>query len=71
MVNLKLANVWLWRGVGLVFGAAAWLDGLWVAAVVFLLLGWIAWRLYTAVLAKCDEVLREKKETLLAELCKT
>ncbi|MGH9778148.1 MAG: hypothetical protein ACRD5I_07025, partial [Candidatus Acidiferrales bacterium] len=57
-------------GVGLVFGVAAWLDGLWVATVVFLLLAWLAWRLYSAVLLKCEEVLREKKETLLAELCK-
>jgi len=58
-------------GVGLVFGVAAWLDGLWVATAVFLLLAWLAWRLYAAVLAKCEEVAREKKETLLAELCKT
>ncbi len=58
-------------GVGLVFGVAAWLDGLWAATLVFLLLAWIAWRLYAAVLVKCEEVAREKKETLLAELCKT
>ncbi len=57
-------------GVGLVFGVAAWLDRLWLAAVVFLLLGWIVWRLYAAVLVKCEEALRERKETLLAELCK-
>jgi hypothetical protein len=58
-------------GVGLVFAAAAYVDGLWVAALVYLLLGWIAWRLYAAVLVKCEEVAQEKKETLLAELCKT
>ena len=70
LVSFLMASV-VMGGVGVVFGAAAWLDGLWVAAVVFLLLTWIAWRLYTAVLEKCDEVLREKKETLLAELCQT
>jgi len=55
----------------LVFIAGAVAGLLWVATLVFLLLGWLAWRLYAAVLAKCDDVLREKKETLLAELCKT
>ncbi|MCI0404408.1 MAG: hypothetical protein L0212_12965 [Acidobacteria bacterium] len=58
-------------GVGVAFVAAAWLGGLWVATLVYLLLAWIAWRLYGAVLLKCEEVAREKKETLLAELCKS
>ncbi len=70
LVSFLVASV-VMGGVGVVFGVAAWLDALWLATIVFLLLAWLAWRLYAAVLVKCEEVAREKKETLLAELCKT
>lgn len=55
----------------LVFMAGALADLLWAAAVVFLALGWLAWRLYGAVLLECEKVAQRKREVLLAELCKT
>lgn len=54
----------------LLFMVGAMTGLLWAAAAVFLALGWLAWRLHTAVLLQCEQIAQRKRELFLAELCK-
>jgi hypothetical protein len=51
------------------YGLARWLDRLWLAAVVYLVLGAALWQVYRVVLDHCTELAARNREELTAELC--
>ena len=58
-------------GVGFaVFAAARYLDNLWIATVLFLILSAISISVYLLVLRNLDGIAVERRESLLAELCR-
>jgi ABC-2 type transport system permease protein len=52
------------------FAAAHYYENLWIAAAVFLALAVISIPLYVMVLGRIDEIAVERREVLLAELCR-
>jgi ABC-2 type transport system permease protein len=59
-------------GVGATaFAVAKLYRNLWIAAVIFLVLSLISFPLYILVLRRMDGIAVERRETLLAELCRT
>jgi ABC-2 type transport system permease protein len=58
-------------GVGVaVFALARFYKNLWIAVLLFLLLSGISITVYRAVLARLDRIALDRRETLLAELCR-
>jgi ABC-2 type transport system permease protein len=56
-------------GVG-VFAVARLYDNLWIAALLFLILAAISIPIYLSVLRRLDTIALQRRETLLAELCR-
>lgn len=56
-------------GIG-VFTIARWLNNLWIAALLFLLLSAISIPVYLTVLRRMDDIALQRRETLVAELCR-
>ena len=56
-------------GVG-VFAVARLYDNLWIAALLFLILAAISIPVYLSVLRRLDTIALQRRETLLAELCR-
>jgi ABC-2 type transport system permease protein len=58
-------------GVGVaVFALARFYKNLWIAVLLFLLLSAISITVYRAVLGRLDRIALDRRETLLAELCR-
>jgi len=58
-------------GVGAAaFVIARFYKNLWIAALVFLVLSVISAPLYGMVLKRLDDIAIERRETLIAELCR-
>ncbi len=58
-------------GVGVAaFAMARFYKNLWIAALVFLALSVISFPLYVMVLRRLDDIAIERRETLIAELCR-
>lgn len=58
-------------GVGVaVFALARFYDNFWIAVLLFLLLFVISMAIYRWVLGRLDDIALERRETLLAELCR-
>jgi drug/metabolite transporter (DMT)-like permease len=58
-------------GIGAgVFAVARFYQNLWIAAVVFLILAAISIPIYVVILRRVDTIAIERRETLLAELCR-
>lgn len=58
-------------GVGVaVFALARFYDNFWIAVLLFLLLSAISMAIYRLVLGRLDDIALERRETLLAELCR-
>jgi ABC-2 type transport system permease protein len=58
-------------GVGVaVFALARFYKNLWIAVLLFLLLSAISMTVYRTVLGRLDRIALERRETLLAELCR-
>ena len=53
-----------------VFALARELQNLWIATLLFLILAAISISIYVLVLNRLDEITRQRRETLLAELCR-
>jgi ABC-2 type transport system permease protein len=59
-------------GVGAaVFAIARLYHNLWIASLIFLVLAGISIMVYAMVLGRIDSIALERRETLLAELCRT
>jgi ABC-2 type transport system permease protein len=56
-------------GIG-VFAIAGWYNDLWLAALLFVVLAAISIPIYLKVLRSLDQVALQRRETLLAELCR-
>jgi ABC-2 type transport system permease protein len=69
LVSLGVQVVIVGVGVG-AFALARLYKNLWIAAAVFLILSAISIPLYWMVLARIDGIVVERRETLLAELCR-
>src|SRR5215469_9494169 len=58
-------------GVGVaVFALARFYNNLWLAVLLFLFLSAVSMAIYRMVLGRLDDIALEKRETLLAELCR-
>jgi hypothetical protein len=55
---------------GAVFAIARLYQNLWLAALLFLVLAAISFPAYLVILRRLDGVAIERRETLLAELCR-
>ncbi|HTW56620.1 MAG TPA: hypothetical protein VMD99_00675 [Terriglobales bacterium] len=69
LISLGVQVVIVGIGVG-TFAIARLLENLWIAALVFLALAIASWGLYIVVLGRLNGIAIERRETLLAELCR-
>jgi ABC-2 type transport system permease protein len=53
-----------------IFAVARYYDDLWIAALLFLILAAVSIPVYIVILRRLDRVAVERRETLLAELCR-
>jgi membrane protein implicated in regulation of membrane protease activity len=53
-----------------IFAVAHYYNDLWIAAVLFLILAAISIPVYVVILHRLDNIAVERRETLLAELCR-
>ena len=52
------------------FVVAKHYGNFWIAAAIFLLLAVISFSAYAVVLGRMDRIAQERRETLVAELCR-
>ncbi len=69
LVSFGMQIVLVAIGTG-VFALARWYGDLWIAALLFLILAAITIPVYIIVLRRLDGIAIERRETLLAELCR-
>lgn len=69
LISLGVQIVIVAAGVA-TFTVARLYHNLWIAAILFLLLAVISMPIYFVVLAKLDRIALERRDTLLAELCR-
>ncbi|HYM77630.1 MAG TPA: hypothetical protein VE377_16780 [Candidatus Dormibacteraeota bacterium] len=69
LVSFGLQIVVVGVGAG-VFAVARYYRNLWIAALVFLVLAAISIPIYVTILRRLDTIAVERRETLLAELCR-
>jgi membrane protein implicated in regulation of membrane protease activity len=53
-----------------IFAVARYYNDLWIAAILFLVLAAISIPVYVVMLRRLDNIAIERRETLLAELCR-
>ncbi|MGA7302838.1 MAG: hypothetical protein WBX10_21145 [Candidatus Sulfotelmatobacter sp.] len=69
LISLALQIVVVGVGVS-VFWTARYLGNSWIAALLLLLLAAVSLTIYSMVLNRLDRLARERRETLIAELCR-
>ena len=69
LISLALEIVVIAVGVS-VFWTARYLGNSWIAALLLLLLGIVSLVIYGMVLNRMDRLAQERRETLIAELCR-
>ncbi|MFY9950609.1 MAG: hypothetical protein WAK27_18065, partial [Candidatus Sulfotelmatobacter sp.] len=69
LISLALQIVVVGVGVS-VFWTARYLGNSWIAALLLLLLAAASLTIYSMVLNRLDRLARERRETLIAELCR-
>ncbi|MFZ0535614.1 MAG: hypothetical protein WAM47_02070, partial [Candidatus Sulfotelmatobacter sp.] len=69
LISLALQIVVVGVGVS-VFWTARYLGNSWIAALLLLLLAAVSLTIYSMVLNRLDRLAQERRETLIAELCR-